>query len=449
MKPKIGLLFIFAGLLALLGGMFFGCIGSLQHIFPGLMNEVLPFYKSRPLHVSLVISWIFLSAIGGIYYYLPHKCDLPLFSKRMASMHLWIFMLTGILILGSYFLGKFGGREYWEFPPVLAIPIIISWILFGINYFKTVMHSRQGQSRKWPVYIWMWGTGIVFFFISYIESYLWILPYFGDNIIKDLTIQWKSYGSIVGSWNMLVYGTAIFLMEKINKDTKIAHSQISFFLFFLGLTNLMFGWSHHLYAVPVAGWIRHIGYAISMTELLILGKIIWDFGKNIKESRKKAHIIPYRFLVASDFWIFLNLILAILISIPAINVFTHGTHITIAHAMGSTIGINSMILLASVFFIIDELKGERPISQESRWSKPGFWIINISLLILWLSLILAGIIKGISTVQEGKSFYEINNSIMPFLYLFAFSGLGLFVGMLLMVIPGLKLLTLQIKRPHD
>src|SRR5690554_7380910 len=59
-------------------------------------------------------------------------------------------------------------------------------------------------------------------------------------------------------------------------------------------------------------------------------------------------------MLLADFWIFLNIILALLISIPAINLFTHGTHITVAYSMGTTIGINTLILLSSVTFILEQ-----------------------------------------------------------------------------------------------
>ena len=52
----------------------------------------------------------------------------------------------------------------------------------------------------------------------------------------------------------------------------------------------------------------------------------------------------------------LNLVLSISISIPAINFYTHGTHITVAHAMGSTIGINTLLLLASITLIVDDVR---------------------------------------------------------------------------------------------
>ena len=116
----------------------------------------------------------------------------------------------------------------------------------------------------------------------------------------------------------------------------------------------MFKWGHHKYIFHAAQWVKTVAYIISMTELLILGYIIMQWRKTMSQARKNYHIIPYRLLSFADGWILLNLILAIIISVPAWNNYTHGTHITVAHAMGATIGINTMLLFASVYYIIQQ-----------------------------------------------------------------------------------------------
>lgn len=427
MKKDIGIYFIYWGILALLGGILFGCISSIQTIDSSLIT-ILPFYKNRPLHVSLVVASLFLISVGGIYHYLPNYCGLKLNLPKIAKTHLFIFIITGFLIIFTYIIGIFGGREYWEFHPLFAIPIIFSWILLIINYFSTVSKKKE----KFPVYMWMWGTGIIFFLFTYLESLLWIFPYFSDNIIKDLTIQWKAYGALVGSWNMLIYGTAIFLTEQISQDKKKATSNIAFFLYFLGLTNLMFGWAHHIYPVPTKIWIRNMSYIVNMSELLILGSIIWDWKKTLETAKKNRNILSYKYLIASEFWIFSNLIMALIISVPALNIFTHGTYVTVAHAMGSTIGINIMILLASVFFIFENIS---PMSiKMKKIVITGYYMVNLFLIFFWSSLILAGISKGFATVN-GFSFYEIDVLIKPYLYIFMGSGLIIFLGFILILVP--------------
>jgi nitric oxide reductase subunit B len=421
------------GMLALAAGMLFGVIGGFQFLFPEFLQELL-FTKTRPLHVSLVVSSIFLIAIGGIYFYLPRQICLPLFSARSARWHFWVFLFTGLAIIACYLSGRFGGREYFEFPPILSLPILITWLLFGVNFFKTVRQDKE----PWPVYYWMWGTGIVFFFITYTEAHLWLIPYFRNTMVREIMVQWKSYGALTGSWNMLVYGTALYLATRISGCDKYARSRLAFALYFLGLFNLMFGWAHHAYAVPSQPWIRTFAYAVSMTELYIFGHILWNWRSSLEDWQKNRHCNAYRFLFAADIWVFINLGLALIISVPAFNLFTHGTHITVAHAMGSTIGINMMILLASVFYVIRE---ELPSDIHATCSphiRAGYLLANISLAVFFAALVMAGVGKGL---YDGTSFQEMMLGIRPFLFAFTVSGIALMIGFWIILWHGVRLIS--------
>ncbi|HLG34199.1 MAG TPA: cbb3-type cytochrome c oxidase subunit I, partial [Bacteroidia bacterium] len=347
---------------------------------------------------------------------------------------LLIFILCGIGIVLCYTLGIFGGREYLEFPYYFIFFILLGWIFFAVNFFKTA----KPDFKTMPVYIWMWATGSVFMILTLSEAYLWLIPFFRDNIIRDITVQWKSYGAFIGAWNMFVYGTAAYLMGRIKDDKSFATSKIAFALYFIGFTNMLFNWGHHTYIVPAAPWIKHVSYIISMIELIILGKIIWDWKRTLTTAEKYSNLLPYRFLLVSEFWIFMNLILALLISIPAINVFSHGTHITVAHAMGTTIGINTMILLASVFFIVSE-KSNTLLAPNEKIISTGFWLAQVSLLVFWIALIASGAKKSyLSYTFPEMTFNEIMNSVRHYLLVFAVAGTFLAAGILMVVFPLLK-----------
>ena len=377
-KPFTPKFFIIAGLLLLATGMIWGVTGGLQYIVPGFLKQQLSFEKVRPLHVSSVVFWIILSAIGSVSTYIQQHTGKKLYSDKLIKIQLFIFIASILVILCSYLFGKFGGREYWEFHPILALPIVIGWILFLINVIKSI-----GPLKNQPVYIWMWLTGVIFFLFTFLESYLWLFPYFRNNIVNDMTIQWKSYGSMVGSWNMLIYGSSIFLMDKISNTKTYSYSRIAFLLYFTGLFNLMFNWGHHIYTLPTHAYIKHISYAVSMTELFILGRIIYLWKDSLTTAKKNFNQTSYRFLIAADIWVFLTLVLAIAMSIPAINVYTHGTHITVAHTMGATIGINSFLLLAIAFDILKD--SCRNFEPYRKLFHKGYWIANVSLLVFWIS----------------------------------------------------------------
>ena len=424
--------FFIAALLLLAVGMVFGITGGLQYLVPGFLKQYFSFEKIRPLHVSAVVFWIILSATGGVMSYVQEYKGRKIYSTVLLKIQFWLFVYAIISILMSYMAGVFGGREYWEYPPILSLPIVCAWILFLVNFILSI-----GTLKKQPVYVWMWLTGTVFFLFTFLESYLWLIPYFRNNVVNDMTIQWKSYGSIVGSWNMLIYGSAIFLMDKIIEDKSKSHSRMVFALYFTGLFNLMFNWGHHIYTLPTYAYVKHISYAVSMTELLILGRIIYHWRSSLSTAQKYFHKQSYRFLAAADAWIFLNLLLAIAMSIPGINVYTHGTHITVAHSMGTTIGINSFLMLAIGFDILQD--SSRPIDTYKKQLTLGFWITNASLLLFWISLIIAGVMKArwqMSTVQEPFSIMML--ALRPFFILFFISGLTMACGFLMIIYPLLK-----------
>lgn len=432
---KAAKIFLVLAMSYLLFGLLIGVISGFQYILPPFLKDQLSFQKTRPLHVYLVITWLFTGAQAGVYYYLPRVANRNIYWSKGVWLHFILQLTVSLFVITCFFLGYFGGREYLEFPPLLGAFIMLSWLPFTINFFFTLKPNYKTA----PVYIWMWSTGIIFFFITLSESYLWLFDFFHTNIVRDVTVQWKALGSMVGSWNMLIYGTGMYVMEKTSGNDKPAKSTLAFFFYFLGLTNLMFNWGHHTYIVPAAPWIKMVAYIISMTELLILANIIWQWRKTMSEARKNYHRMPYRLLSYADGWILLNLTLAIIISVPAWNYYTHGTHITVAHAMGSTIGINTMLLLASVFYII---KKERPeaFEKRKRWVGRGIVITNIALLIFWASMLGSGLVK-----ISGKLNQETFNTIMlkcePYFKVFTYSGTIIFLGLLILIYSAFKILS--------
>ena len=432
--------FLILALLSLFISALGGVLASLQYIYPHLWKSTLHFAKIRPIHVVSSVSWVVLAAIGSIVFFLIEE-KIKLFSIRLVKAHFYIFLFSGLAIYFSIITGQIGGREFFVFAPIIMVGILLGWVLFAFNYFK----SMTKNTRNWPVYYWMWGTGIIFMIFHLMEAHFWMLPYFRENFIKDFVIQWKSVGSFVGSWNQMVYGISIYLMAKIKGDPSFAKGKLVFFFYFLGLTNLMFGWAHHTYIIPTQPWVRIVAYIISMTEWIILIKIIYDFVKGISKEKKKEHLLAYKFLIAADVWVFLNLIIALLISIPAINYHTHGTHITVSHTMGTMIGINTMILLASIGYIISKIQ---PIFKYNTLIKVAYQILNYSLLFFLTTLVIAGIRRSKWMYTKAASFSEMQEGLSGVYQVMTFTGFGVFVGLVLILIPAIGVLYTQNKDYH-
>jgi nitric oxide reductase subunit B len=408
-------------------GLVVGYMGSLVYLFPDFLKDGLGFIGLRSIHESASVFFILLGATGSVYYALDQLSPGSVWrAGAWVQLGLWVLALVGIF--GSYFAGIYGGREYWSFPAHWALPIALAWALFIVVVVRSI-RSIKGQ---WPVYVWMWLTGAVFFLVIFMENYFWVIPYFRQHLIGDMTVQWKVNGTLVGAWNQLVYGTAFYLADKISGNRKVGRDNLAFAMYFLGFFNMVFNWGHHVYTLPTADYVKHVGYAVSMTEWVIFIKIMWTWRKNMEVGRQRWFSFPYRFLLASDIWVAINLVHALFLSIPAVNVYLHGTHSIVAHAMGTTIGINSMVLMAAVFVFLGKGGSVYP-----KWMTGAFWAMQASLLVFWLSLNGAGIQKAIWQMAPNSdrgTFGEMMTDLGPWFWSFSCSGLFLmlcFLGLIM------------------
>jgi len=410
-------------LFMLLATLALGVVSSFAFLYPETYNTYLPFYQVHAMHVSAALFWIISAATACVWFYSREAFGKCAPAGKWFALFAGTWMLTVVLIFGFYSIKKFGGREYWEFPPLLCLPLLAGWLFLMTGYFRSL---AQAGNKK-PYYVLMWSTGISFFLFTFIEQNLWQIPWFRQSLLRDITVQWKANGSMVGAWNQMIYGTSLYLMMKISGDERQAGNKSVLFFYFLSLTNLMFNWGHHIYNLPASNWVRHVSYAISMTEWIFFLSIIHGFKAKLEERRRLKHLLSYKFLIAAEFWLYANLCLALMMSIPAINRYTHGTHITVAHAMGSTIGINTMILLAGLGYMlqIDQLSGNRRSIVLA-----GYYVAQVSLIVFWLSLIVAGVLKGYRSIALGMdSFQEVMAPVMSALKIFSLAGIGVLAGL--------------------
>ncbi|MBN8692091.1 MAG: cbb3-type cytochrome c oxidase subunit I [Bacteroidetes bacterium] len=411
----------------LLFSLVLGVITAFSFIFHEHIKAYLPLQQLRPMHVSAALFWILSGASLNIFLHNQKDKTVPKNALSIRNVSIVLWQISIVVIFIHYTFKQFGGREYWEFPGWISLLLLLCWIGFCSYYFL----FWKNEPNKRPQYIIMWGTGMLFFLITFIEQNLWQITWFRESFLQEVTIQWKANGSMVGAWNQMIYGTSLYLMVQISGKKEIAFDKKSIVFYFLGFTNLLFNWGHHIYNLPTNNWMRHVAYAISMTEWILLINIIQGFKKTLSETLRFKQLISYRFLIASEFWVFLNLILALFMSIPAINRYTHGTHITVAHAMGTTIGINSMILLGSFAYLlkIDDIQ-----MKQKKIFHAGFLIIQISLAIFWLSLIAAGVFSAYDQTYLGiKTYASVIPSVVTSLYVFATAGLFMLIGFAIII----------------
>lgn len=342
----------------------------------------------RPLHTTFGVAWIYMAGCAVVYAYLIEQKEAhtePFWLRLKAHVILWAIAGVGVLV--SLWQGVFSGREYMGAHWSWSVLIYVGWILFTWNFFSVVGFRLQGK----PVFLYMWSSSLLLFLYSFAEGNAWHLAFIGDYPLRDIAMQWKSYGPMVGSFNLLVYGSLAFLSCKLAGNDRYAHSRLAFFLFFIGVFNSFTNFGHHTYHLPQSHLVKWISCIASLCEAVIVVKLLLDIVKN---TREKASDIPavHFLLKAGTLWSFLTVGSAVIISVPPINTLIHGTHFVMSHAMGSMIGINSVVLWAALLYLLHCMVDNDSLSP--RRDVFVFATLNLAALLLVGMLATRGIIDG-------------------------------------------------------
>ena len=105
------------------------------------------------------------------------------------------------------------------------------------------------------------------------------------------------------------------------------------------------------------------------------------------------------FIELSKYWNLCLLTLALLISVPPLNALIHGTHVVMAHAMGSELAIDSYILFAVFAFLLSRIFPKREVVRrfiDSARVRRTARLLNAALAALVLWLLIRGLAVGIT-----------------------------------------------------
>ena len=397
---RITLVLMACALVCMLLSVLVGGLGALYYLPP--LAELaqgagLSLVQLRPLHTTFASSWIFLGLTACVMYFLFEERGPTPAEKLRTKVQLVCWGLAGLGALVTLPFGITTGREYLGFHPLISLLIYVGWILFAITFFGRV--HRGFWSR--PVYVYMWAGGMLFFLYTFAEGHAYLLPGLEQHPIADMQVQWKSCGTLVASFNQMVYGSLIFVGERLTGDKRAGHSKTSFALFGVGLLNSFTNYAHHTYHLPQAHVIKWISFIVSMLEIILLVLVFREVTMML--GRRARTSLEFRttkhFIELSKYWNLGLLALALLISVPPLNSLIHGTHVVMAHAMGSELALDSYILFAVFAFLLARIFPKREVQRQfidNVSVRSTARLLNAALIGLILWLLTRGLTVGIT-----------------------------------------------------
>ena len=417
------LTFVRGGLIAiavtLLGGLL-GALYSVPSLAPAFQSLGLDLRQLRPIHTTFASAWIFLGGMAVVHRYLmDHGGPATDGDRWRLRVQVLCWTAAGVGILATLLAGVGSGREYVGFHPAFSVLILVGWLCYAWNFFRVVGPGFWNR----PLYVTMWGVGTVFFVYTFLEQHAYLLPGIWSDPVHDLRVQWKAIGTLVGVFNLFVYGSVIYIGERISGDAEYGHSRTAYALFAVGLLNSFTNFAHHSYHLPQRELVKWIAFVVSMMEIIILVRAVSDLWALARTREDGPFCATRGSFAAAKYWSVAIVGSAVLISIPPLNAIIHGTYAVAGHAMGATIGIDTMILLGAVIWIVGEYLRAREDETASdplhcarmRWSVVGL-NVGVALLVVWLHV--AGVVTGITRMRLAPA-----EAYLPPAWLGASSGL--------------------------
>lgn len=394
--------------------------------FAGLPAGVVPVQISRSWHLMLALYWISTCWIASSIFILPilSRKEIP---GQLALVNT-LFVLLFLLVAGSLsgmVLGPLGlmgdqwylwghqGWEYVDFGRVYQGLLMGIFVLWAIIVFRGLRPALiRGERWNLPNWILYSVIGIPLLFISG-----FVATPKTNFVIADFWRWMVIHMWVEAFFEVFITVIVSYLLVLMGLVSRQAAIRVVYFATILFLGTGLLGISHNFYwnAKPVATMaLGSVFSTLQFIPLILLTVEAWRF-RNMpriavgdiehKElSRDFAFPEVFLFLVAVNFWNFFGAgVMGIIINLPIMNYFEHGTYLTVNHAHAALMGVYGNVSLAAMLF------ASRMLLRRGRWSagsvRLSFWSINIGLMLMVvLDLFPAGAIQFKAVVEKGLWF---------------------------------------------
>lgn len=383
----------------------------------------IPVTLSRTWHIMLSLYWISTCWIASSIFILPilSKKEIP-GQLPLVNTLFWLLVvlvggsLTGMVLgplglLGDwwYELGH-QGWEYVDFGRWFQGLLMVIFVLWAVTVFRGIRPAfRKKETWSLPKWIMYSVIGIPLLFISG-----FVATPETNFVIADFWRWMVIHMWVEAFFEVFITVIVSYLLVLMGLVSRQAAIRVVYFATILFLGTGLLGISHNFYwnAKPVATMaLGSVFSTLQFIPLILLTVEAWRF-KNMPKiavgdverkdlSRNFAFPEVFLFLVAVNFWNFFGAgVMGIIVNLPIMNYFEHGTYLTINHAHAALMGVYGNISLAAMLF------ASKMVLKHDHWSpkviKVVFWSINIGLMLMViLDLFPAGAIQFKAVVENG------------------------------------------------
>lgn len=389
------------------------------------ISGYLPVTVTRGWHLVLAVLWITACWMGGSIFILPFvaRREIP----GQAALANALFALVAAVAVGSTVgqaLGPLGflgdrwrllGSQGWEFMELGRLwqgglmAALVLWAVIVVRGAWPALSERRAPSLPH----WLVGTvgavAVLFLssFVASPETNFAIADFWRWMVIH----MWAE--CFLEVFTTVVVAYFLVLMRLVNEQAAGRTVYLATLLF---LGAGIVGISHNFYwsAKPVATLaLGSVFSTLQVVPLLLLALEAWKVyrmpgerlglrpGASLGDTQRFAQSAAFLFLLGVNFWNFMGAgVFGLIINLPIINYYEHGTYLTVNHGHTAFMGVYGNLSLAALVFC------SRLLVSPGTWNETlirfAFWSLNIGLaLMALLDLFPAGIAQLVAVVRDG------------------------------------------------
>ncbi len=380
---------------------------------------ILPFQSVRTAHTAMAVVWVvgmWMSA--SLYIALLLGGQEKPWHRPVTYFSMVILTLSVVGTLGGVYASVHGwvnsmligseGTEYLEMGRLWRMGIGIGFLCW-IIVLTSVLYSARVAWRPLLNLLILNGVGIT---AAFFASFL----YRPDShwVLIDFWRWWVIHHWVEGIFaffQLLVIGWFFAGLRLVTSE------EVTKSLYLEGGLVLLAGFlaiGHHFWWVGEPSFWIGIGSVFSTLEVLPLFLLLTSALQVLRKRKKQwqtIHRLPLAFFLASALWQFVGSgILGLLINLPVVNYYEHGTFLTVAHSHASFLGAFGFLALGMLLYA---LRHADPNGWNERRLWGSFWLLNIGLtLMVFISVTPVGVLQLQEAVQadyaaaRSLAFYE-------------------------------------------
>ena len=311
-------------------------------------------------------------------------------------------------------------------PWQIDIFIVLGGALMGLPLFLTLAKRKVDHLY---VSVWYIGAALIWFPILFFIANIPNL-HFG---VQGAAMNWWYGHNALGLWfTPIGLGAAYYFIPKV-----LGRPIYSYNLSLLGFWCLAFFYSqvggHHLIGGPLPTWMVTLSIVQSMMMIIPVFAVAVNHHMTVGGNfRAVIHSPTLRFIVLGSMLYVAASVQGSLEALRSVNVITHFTHYTVAHAHLGMYGFFTLVMFGSIYFIM-------PRIVDWEWPHPWmisahFWLVAVGFAVYFIGLTIGGWLQGVAMVDAAKPFMDSVSVTLPYLKSRSIGGALMILGHVIFMI---------------